>query len=423
MRKIIKIAQREYIETVKTKTFLLGLLFAPVIMVGIIFFSNKIAANKTGARPSVMVVLTDLSAKLSSEIEEGFRKHNKSHPKRQILFQSLKPKGSSSLVEKQGKAKLRSGQVDAYIVLDEDILEGPGKVHFYTHKLTPAKVDALWPVENIINRVVIAWRCKLRNISPKLLKELRNVPIERVEIGSAEDEQQVQNEAQRMTRMMIPFFFMFLMYMGIVGIGQQMLSSVIEEKSSRVIEVLLSAVSPFQLMAGKIVGLVAIGLTVMSLWTGAAYGAASWQGLNIEVSPTLLLYFVIYYLLGFLLFSSLLTAIGSICNTLKETQSLMMPIVLIFIIPMISWFELVQNPDGTLAQVLSFVPPVTPLVMVLRISAGHDVEFLEILASILLLVIAIFAAMWLAGKVFRTGILMYGKRPGLGEICRWLKQS
>ena len=90
---------------------------------------------------------------------------------------------------------------------------------------------------------------------------------------------------------------------------------------------------------------------------------------------------------------------------------------------MISWFELVQNPDGTLAQVLSFVPPVTPLVMILRISAGHDVWILEILASILLLVIAVFATIWLAAKVFRTGILMYGKRPGLREICRWMKQS
>jgi ABC-2 type transport system permease protein len=176
-------------------------------------------------------------------------------------------------------------------------------------------------------------------------------------------------------------------------------------------------------MAGKILGLAAIGLTVMSLWAAAAYGAASWQGLNIDVPPGLLFYFIIYYILGFLLFSAILTAIGSICNTIKETQSLMMPIVLVCIIPIIAAQKLIQNPDGTLAQVLSFVPPVTPLVMILRISAGHDIPFLEILASILLLIVSVFAAIWLAGKVFRTGILMYGKRPSLGEISRWLKQS
>ena len=300
---ILKVAQREYIETVKTKTFLFGILFTPLLIVGIIFFSNKIASNRGGAHPSV------------------------------------------------------------------------------------------------------------------------EVAVEHVEVSSAEDEQQVRNETQTITKMMIPFFFMFLMYMGIVGIGQQMLSSVIEEKNSRVIEVLLSALSPFQLMAGKILGLVAIGLTVMSLWAAAAYGAASWQGFKIEISLGLLFYFVVYYILGFLLFSAILAAIGSICNTFKESQSLMMPLVLIIVIPIISAQKLIQNPDGTLAQVLSFVPPVTPLVMILRISAGHDIPFLEILASILLLIVAVFVAIWLASKVFRTGILMYGKRPSLGEISRWLRQS
>ena len=183
MPKILKVAQREYIETVKTKTFLLGILFTPILIVGIIFFSNKIASNKDTAQPSVKVTAT----------------------------------------------------------------------------------------------------------------EPHSVPAESVEISSDEADQPVQSKAQTITRMMIPFFFMLLIYMGIVGIGQQMLSSVIEEKNSRVIEVLLSSLSPFQLMAGKILGLVAIGLTVMSLWAGAAYGAACWQGMNIEVPPELLFYFVIYY--------------------------------------------------------------------------------------------------------------------------------
>jgi len=423
MQKILKIAQREYIETVKTKTFLISLLVAPVITAGIIFFTSKISRSEGGPRPPVKVAVTDLSTKLSSEIESGFDKHNDSHPKRQILYQLLETEQSSGSLEEQGNAKLRSAQIDAYVVLEKDILEGSGKVYFYTHKPKPANLDAFWAVEKIINRAVIDQRCKLRNLSPKLLAELRSVPIERVEIGSGEGEQRVQSEAERVTRMMIPFFFMFLIYMGIVGIGQQMLSSVIEEKNSRVIEVLLSAVSPFQLMAGKILGLAGIGLTVISLWAVAAYGAARWQGLNIDVTPELLLYFVVYYILGFLLFSSILAGIGSICNTIKETQSLMMPIVLVFILPLISWFKLVQSPDGTFARVLSFIPPVTPLVMILRLSASSNVWIVEILASIVLLIVAVLATIWASAKVFRTGILMYGKRPGLREICRWIKQS
>ncbi len=423
MSKILRIAQREYIDTVKTKTFLISLLFAPAITVGIIFFANMVSRSEGGPRPPVDIAVTDLSDNLSSQIESGFEKHNDSHPNRQIRFKALEDNQNRQAVQEQGKDSLRSGEIDAYVVIDKDILEGPGKVYFYTHKPKPTNLDAFWTVEKIINGLVVDQRCRLRNFSPELLAEIRSVPIERLEVGSSEGQQRSQSEAERMTRMMVPFFFMFLMYMGIMSIGPQMLSSVIEEKNSRIIEMLLSAVNPFQLMAGKILGLAGIGLTVVSLWSVAAYGTALWQGLDIDVTAGLLFYFLLYYVLGFLLFSSILAGIGSICNTLKETQSLMMPIVLVFIVPLMSWFKLVQSPSGLFARVLSFIPPVTPLVMILRLSAGSDIWTLEILASIMLLLAAVLVTMWLAAKVFRTGILMYGKRPSLREIFRWLRQS
>lgn len=423
MYKILKIAQREYVETIKTKTFLISLLFAPAVTVGIIFFTGKISRSKGGPRPAVRIAVTDLSAQLSDEIKSRFNKHNDSNPQRQILFESLEAENMHTGAEKQGKARLRSGRTDAYVVLDKDILEGSGKVYFYTHKPKPMNLDAFWTVERIINTAVVEQRCKLRNLSPELLAELRNVPLERLEIGSGETGQRVQKTAESMTKMMVPFFFMLLIYMGIVGIGQQMLSSVIEEKSSRIIEVLLSAVSPFELMTGKILGLAGIGLTVISLWAAAAYGTARWQGLDVDITTGMLFYFVLYYVLGFLLFSSILAGIGSICNTLKETQALMMPVVLVFIVPLISWYNLVQSPDGTLARTLSFIPPVTPLVMILRLSASSNVGAIDIVASILLLAGAVFAALWLGARIFRTGILMYGKRPALTEVFRWLKQA
>ena len=123
---------------------------------------------------------------------------------------------------------------------------------------------------------------------------------------------------------------MYLLFLGIISVGQHMLSSIIQEKSSRVIEVLLAAISPFQLMAGKILGLVGIGLTVVCLWAVVAYLTAYWQGLNIDIAPGILLYFTIYYILAFLFFSSIMVGIGSICNTIKETQSLMIPVTLLF---------------------------------------------------------------------------------------------
>jgi len=221
---------------------------------------------------------------------------------------------------------------------------------------------------------------------------------------------------------------MFMMFMGIFGMGQHMLTSVIEEKNSRVIEVLLSAVSPFELMAGKIMGLAGVSLTVIGLWTTAAlgsayYGATHWWDVNIELPTEILPYLLIYFVLGFLLFSSILAGIGSVCNTIKEAQSLMMPISFIFILPMVAWFNLAQHPDGPLARVLSFLPPLTPIVMTLRLASSSELPFFEVFASIVLLAVFVPAVMWAAAKVFRTGILMYGKRPGWSEVLRWLRQS
>ena len=423
MHRILKIAQREYIETAKTKTFIIGILMTPVIIGAIIFFTKAISGGEAGPRPPVRVAVTDLSKTLTEDIKNSFDDYNKRNPDRQFLLQPLDVQQDANSTEVEGKAKLRNGRLDAYVVLDEDILEGPGKIRFYTYKPKPAILDAFWTIESFFRKAVENRRCEMEKIDQKLLAKLRNIPLERLEIGAAEGREQVQSQGQRVAGMMVPFFFMYLIFMGIVGTGQHMLSSIIEEKNSRIIEVLLSSVSSFQLMAGKILGLAGIGLTVMALWSAAAYAAARWQGLNVDVAPELMAYFTIYYILGYLLFSAILTGIGSVCNTIKETQSLMMPVMLIFIIPMIGWFKLVQSPDGTFARVLSFVPPVTPMVMILRLSAGSDVLFIEIGASIFVLAVAVFLVIWAAAKIFRTGILMYGKRPGPIEIIRWIRQA
>ncbi|MHC4336472.1 MAG: ABC transporter permease [Planctomycetota bacterium] len=423
MQRILKIAQREYIETAKTKIFIIGLLMTPVIIGAIIFFTSRITGDKAGPRPPLKVTVTDLSKKLTEDIETSFDNYNENNPNRQFLLQHLDVQQDANAVQIQGKAKLRNGQADFYVVLDGDILQGPGKIHFYTYKPKPANVDASWTIGDLFSEAVENRRYKIEQLDQELLDKLRWVPIERMEIGSTDDQEKVRSQAHSIVNMMVPFCFMYLMFMGMVGTGQHMLSSIIEEKNSRVIEVLLSAVSPFQLMAGKILGLAGIGLTVMALWAVAAYAAARWQDLNVSVTTELLLYFVVYYILGYLLFSAILTGIGSVCNTIKETQSLMMPIMLIFIIPMIAWFKLVQSPNGTMARVFSFIPPVTPMVMILRLAAGADVWFVEIGASILLLAVAVLVVIWAAAKIFRTGILMYGKRPGPLEILRWLRQS
>ncbi|MHC4535318.1 MAG: ABC transporter permease [Planctomycetota bacterium] len=431
MRKILKIAQREYIETVKTKAFLLGILMLPLIIVVIIVSIKLLSPDKIGPQPPAKVAFNDISGEFAAEIEASFDKHNQENPKRPIQLQQLEIQKSnegrlpadSEALEEQGRNKLRQGHIDFYVVLDSDVLDGSGKIHLYTYKSTTSLIDMFPTIENCFRRVIINQRYQMQNLSRELLDKLREVPIERVEIGSAAGQDRVQSKTDTILKMMVPFFFMYLMFLGILSSGQQMVSSVIEEKSSRVIEVLLSAVSPFELMAGKILGLAGTGLTLVILWAIGVYLTAYSQNINIDVTAEIIVYFAIYYILGFLLVSSIMVAAGSICNTIKETQSLMMPMTMIFIIPIVSWFKVAHDPNGMLSRVFSFIPPMTPLVMVARLSSGSEIWIVEILATIILLVVSVFIAIWAAAKIFRTGILMYGKRLSVREVCRCLLQS
>ena len=360
------------------------------------------------------------SEELTAKIKAVFDDYNLSHPLGSITF-SLVP--ATEAAQEQGKEDLRQGQLDIYAALEGDLERQGGAVRLFTYKSKPSQADALGTVERLLREAVISRRYETHGLDRKVFEGISRVSVQWAEVGETQGQERTQGRSQVMARMMVPFAFMYLIFLGIVGMGQHMISSIIEEKNSRIIEVLLSAVSPFELMAGKIAGLAAVGLAVMALWGAAAYGAARWQGIQIDVGADLVAYGLIYYVLGFVLFSAILAGVGSVCNTIKETQSLMMPITLVFIIPMIAWPRLAQEPNGELARILSYVPPVTPMVMILRLSSGAGVWFGEVVLSILVLIGGVLLSVWAAAKVFRTGILLYGKRPGAREILRWLREK
>lgn len=164
MRKIFEIARREYMDTVKTRTFVLSLLFTPVLIVGIGFFTSRISQVE-GGRPPVKVLVTDLTAQLAGEIEAATNRHNESNPKRQIIFESLSAQDDANAVEEHGRERLRSGEAEAYIVIDANIISGDGRMYVYTYKSKPNMMDATWAVQEFIRNAVIEQRCKVQNIS------------------------------------------------------------------------------------------------------------------------------------------------------------------------------------------------------------------------------------------------------------------
>jgi ABC-type Na+ efflux pump permease subunit len=231
-------------------------------------------------------------------------------------------------------------------------------------------------------------------------------------------------------RQWAPVVFVYLLWISIISITQMLLTNTVEEKSNRTIEVLLSSVSPLQLMSGKILGIAATGLTVVGSWilffmVGTRYvprllDAPPTLDLSaLATDPLLIGSFVAYFLLGFLLYAAILVGIGSVVNTLKEAQNLMTPIMFLLIAPLLAMVPIGRDPNGTLAKVLSYVPPFTPFVMMNR-AAGPPNTW-EYLVTSVLLIVSIGVALWAAAKVFRIGILLTGKPPRPSEIIRWIR--
>lgn len=231
-------------------------------------------------------------------------------------------------------------------------------------------------------------------------------------------------------RQWAPVVFVYLLWISVFTIAQMLLTNTIEEKSNRLMEVLLSSVSPVQLMGGKIAGIAITGLTVVASWivffiAGAKFlprlmNASERLDLSALLSePVYLASFVVYFLFGYLLYAALLVGIGSVCNTLKEAQNLMTPVILMLMVPLFSMVPVGKDPNGTLAQVLSYIPPFTPFVMMNR-AAGPPAVMEYILTTALLLA-SIVAALWAAAKVFRVGVLLTGKPPTPREILRWIR--
>jgi ABC-2 type transport system permease protein len=222
-----------------------------------------------------------------------------------------------------------------------------------------------------------------------------------------------------MVAMFVPFGFMMLMFMVIFMSAQPLLESVMEEKSGRIAEVLLGSVGASQLMFGKLLGNVAGSLTIVAIYAAGGYFAAMHNGWTDLIPLALVPWFLIYQILAVLLFSSLFMAVGAAVSQLKEAQAMLLPIWLLLACPLFIWLQIVREPNGSIATWMSFFPPAIPLVMVLRLASDAVVPLWHIIVGLLLLVITTVICVYIAGRIFRIGILWQGKTPRFSEIIRW----
>ncbi len=230
-----------------------------------------------------------------------------------------------------------------------------------------------------------------------------------------------EDKGTREFKQFIPMAFMILLFIGTFTAAQHLMMSTIEEKSNRVMEVLLSAVSPLALMTGKIVGQGAVGLLLMVIYSSVVLIGLITFALMLE--PIHLLYLFVYFFMAYFMVASMMAAVGSAVTDIREANTLVTPVMMLVWVPWVLWMPISQAPNGAVATVFSFIPPVIPFVMVLRIGADEPVPFWQIPVTIVWGYICVFGMVWMAAKIFRVGVLMYGKPPSPLQLLKWMRYS
>ncbi|MFO0872617.1 MAG: ABC transporter permease [Phycisphaerales bacterium] len=320
------------------------------------------------------------------------------------------------------KDRVRRGELAALAVVPDAALAIPAEGG------TPATFELFVPggftpnhtmlLRSAVGDAVARARAARAGVDYDATRRLIKAPgaeILRVDRGGGEKKEQV------LAKLLIPVAFMMLLWMSVFVSANYLLTTTIEEKSSKVMEVLLSAVSPMQLMAGKILGQGLVSAVML-----LAYGGVGLASLGVLASLDLvplsaLLYLGVYYVMAYFMVASMMAGVGSAANDIHEAQSLIGPAMMLMMIPLMLWFPISENPNGWLATVASFIPPLIPFVMILRVTAANEpVAAWQVALSIVWGYTAMIGMVWLASRIFRVGVLMQGKTPTPRELLRWL---
>lgn len=421
MLKIQKIVRREYIEAVRKKTFLISTLLVPIAMIGVIFISVYFADRDP--ERSLRVAVVDRTGELGPRLREAMNDTLADGSRRFIL--EIVGRGGRSDEEVKGELRQRieNQALDGFLIIPEDIMD-EGTAEFYAKSVGILGFERSF--RRALGRVVIQQRL----ITQGLPLELLETTMKSVSLKTLLVERGMEKESGFEMEYAVTMVAVMILYMTIIVHGRSILTSVLEEKSSRVIEIILSSVTPLQLMVGKIIGTALVSLTQYAIWAavasaimfGGSGGGEAAFNLAEYISVGELAYMVTFFLLGFLLFGTAYAAIGAMCTTEQEANNLQTPLVMLLVVPMILAVNVIQDPAGTLARVLSFIPFSAPVLMFMRISVS-SVSSIEIGLSLLGIVVSIALMFWIVARIFRVGILMYGKRPNLPELIRWIKYA
>lgn len=436
MHKVWTVIRREFLEKVRTKAFIIGTIAFPLLLVGLTILPAILATRQTA--PRRIAVIDGTAGEAGQKLTQALAASRRPGPQgaqrydvTRIAAQDRITEVRDSIIALTGLRERTSGTYDGVLVIDDAAVDA-AKLTYYGANV--ASQNDMGRLKEEVESSLRFERLLRVGIDPIVaqpaLKRLTLVTA-KVTDGKLTGESGGASFA-------LAYAMVMILYIALLIYGIQVMTTVLEEKSSRIAEVMVSSLSPFQMMLGKVLGVGLVALLQLSIWGGTAVLLTTYRGqvarlLGLsadaaastplpQISPDLLAVFLLYFVLGFLLFSAAYAAVAAMCNSIQESQQLNAPITMCIVAGFIAVFALLNEPAGPVARVLSLVPVVAPLVVPVRYSLA-PIALTELALSVVILLATVIAVVWVAARIYRVGILMYGKRPSLVEVWRWVRTS
>jgi len=427
MRKLLVVTAREYLERVRTRWFIVATVFGPIIFGLLLFVPPWIAARSQASANLARIVIldatgTDLGKRIAAELNGGIAGDTSRTDVRAVVPARLAE--AESLATRQTVARETRG----YLVLDSNTIAGRSARYAGSNATSGADMNE---IRRVVRDEVVAMRLEQAGLdafqSAALASMRLSLDAERI------------TDRGRGASAKLSIFFAFgvamLLYVSILMYGQAVLRGVIEEKQTRVAEVVVASVSPVKLLGGKVLGVGAVGLTQLVIWIGVGltlmkmraqvlghFGIESTPVFLPGISPGAAVLLILFFMLGYTFYAALFAMVGATVTNDQDAQQAQVPVVMLLVVSAFALAPVLAAPESKLAYIMGWLPFSSPIIMPLRMSVV-TLEPFDIAASIIILVVSCYVAVVLAARVYRTGLLMYGKRPALREVVRWMRRA
>ena len=438
MRKFLAVLKREYIQRVRARMFIVSTILLPLVMSLFGIVPAVILSIDAGGPMRIAVV--DETGKMYGRLENAIAsdqpaaeegEQNRPGPEmpgRAFQLESVPSVGPDASEERSKlEARVRAKELDGYLILPADFVQR-GKAEFSSNN--PGDLLSGRLLQTALNRAVREQRLIEAKVDTPTRQALfQPVDLQSVRVGAPGE---ARDSGGGGGRFVLVFAVGFIMYLAILMYGQVILSAVIEEKETRIAEILFSSVKPFTLMMGKLVGVSLVALTQLAIWA-TAFSAFALYGVNLLASRGLkatsipniplahYIYFGLFFLLGYFIYATIYALVGSMVTTTQEGGQLAMPIILILVVSFYLFLPVSRSPDSPFSFWISMVPFSAPVAMLVRI-VTQTPPFWQIALSLAIGFGTVILIMWFASRIYRVGMLMYGKRASIPEALRWARQ-